>query len=114
MKIHMDSLEDVHHALGKREAPMADETINSTEAVTNTTKTAHMHHHKKSVSIFSFTIISSQNISFRGYPWVLTLNLSFEHSKRASIQPMTVTPYLSGTLTIDSGFQNLQLYKHFS
>jgi hypothetical protein len=27
---------------------------------------------------------------------------------------MTVTPYLSGTLTIDSGFQNLQLYKHFS
>lgn len=51
---NMESLENVSHGLGKREALMADETMNSTEAITNTTKTANMHHRKKSVSIFCF------------------------------------------------------------
>jgi hypothetical protein len=40
--------------MGKREAPMADETMNSTEATINTTKVANTHHRKRSVSIFCF------------------------------------------------------------
>jgi hypothetical protein len=73
---NMESLENGSHFLGKREAPKADETMNSTEAITNATKIKNMHHRKRSVSIFCFLPASGQTISFKGHPCVLTLNLT--------------------------------------
>lgn len=50
----MESLESGSDALhmGKREVPIGDDMMNSTET---TTKTAITHHRKRSVSIFAFS-----------------------------------------------------------
>ena len=49
----MESLESGSHALhmGKREVPIGDDMMNSTETTTKTTST---HHRKRSVSIFAY------------------------------------------------------------